>query len=153
MKRIAALPIAALILSASAFAVTFTQGPNQSCAYNTYVISGQLVHRFGCSLIPTDQTYVDGSPVYQSFWADMTANADNSGGTFTGGLWLDRATLVNFTGTYTGNLISNTSATILGIQGGWGSGNVTSAFGVHQIGGYRGSKVSTRYLMAGSGSF
>ena len=152
MNRMTALPIAALILSASAFAVTFTQGSNQSCAYNTYVISGQLVHRLSCSLIPTDQTYSDGSQVYQGFWADMSANADNSGGTFTGGLWLDRSTLVNFSGTYTGSLYTNTQATITGVQGTWNSGNITSVFGLHQIGGYRGSKVTTRYLVAGSGS-
>lgn len=152
MKRIAALPIAALILIASAFAGTFSQGPNQSCAYNTYVISGQIVHRFGCSVIPTDQTYADGSQVYQAFWADMTANAGNTGGTFTGGLWLDRSTFVNFSGTYAGSLYSNTSATIAGLQGTWVTGNVTTVFGTHIIGGGRYGTRTVRYVVAGSGS-
>src|SRR5882724_5509636 len=145
---------AAFVLLAGAAASTpFIQQSNQFCTFQKY--SGDpVINRLSCSLIPTDQTNGDGSQVFQSFYADLVPNADNTGGTFTGTIWLDRVTLVDFSGTYFGSIApfpATTTATITSLSGSWSTGNVTSVFGSHEIGAGRYGKRTVRYLVSGSG--
>ena len=147
MKRIAALPLAALILTASALAATFTEQSNKFCTYRELVINGQNVSRFSCEVIPA--TLDTGAVVTQDFYIDMAPNADNTGGTFTGQFYVDAATIVDFSGNYTGSL-----GTPQSMNGTWAGGFVGATFGVHRVG--NGTRYQPyrymRYVVAGSGS-
>jgi hypothetical protein len=59
MLRITALSIAALILTASAYAETYTEQSNQFCTYHAYVISGTNV----------EQVYVHRHPSNAAGWS------------------------------------------------------------------------------------
>lgn len=145
------LPLLAF-LTVSASATEFTQQANQFCTFQKY--SGSI-NRFSCGVIPTDQTNPDGSQAFQSFYADLTPNADNTGGTFVGKIWLDRVTLVDFSGTYFGTIApfpSETTAMITSLSGSWTTGNVSSVFGTHSVGCGRNCVRTKTYLMAGSGT-
>ena len=152
MKYLIALLIAFVSLNASG-QTAFTQSSNQFCTFQKY--SGNpIINRFSCGVIPTDQTNPDGSQAFQSFYADLTPNADNTGGTFTGQIWLDHVTLVDFSGSYFGSIApfpAQTTATITGLSGTWETGNVTSVFGTHQIGCGRNCLRTKTYLVSGSG--
>ncbi len=145
MKQVAALSITALVLIASAFGTTFTEQSNQFCTYHAYVINGVNVDRYTCTVIPAAMS--DGATTDQAFYADMTPNADDSGGTFAGQFYIDSYTVVSFSGGYTGPKTAPT-----GLTGTWDNGNVTIVFGTHIIGAGRYGPRTVRYLMAGSGS-
>lgn len=152
LKTFATFVIAFLSINASA-QTSFTQQSNQFCSFQKY--SGNpAINRFTCSVIPTDQTNPDGSQAFQSFYADLTPNSDNTGGTFTGQIWLNRVTQVDFTGTYFGSIApfpAQTVATITGLSGTWTTGNVTSTFGTHSVGCGRNCTRIKTYLSSGSG--
>lgn len=140
------LALAALILTARAFATPYTvsQSATQQCQHNNYVINGQNVSRYGCNPM---QAVVNGAGVSQAMYIDETANSDDSGGTFTGGYFLDQYTQVTFTGTYVGHAVAPTS-----LLGSWSTGNVSMTFSTHKVGGGRYGTRTVPYLQSGFGN-
>lgn len=143
----------AVAASAQSTPTNFTQDSNQFCTFQKY--SGNpVINRFSCGVIPTDQTNLDGSQAFQSFYVDLTPNDGNTGGTFVGQIWLNKTTLVDFTGTYFGTIApfpAQTVATITGLSGSWDTGSVTSTFGTHNVGCGRNCTRVKTYLRSGSG--
>ena len=147
------ITLAALMLAScfsGAQTTPFTQSSNQFCTFQDYAfVPGVITHRFTCSVIPAT---VNGTVnVYQSFYADLSPNVDNTGGTLIGQFWIDSSTRIDVTGTYAGSLDSGTSATITSTHLEWATGHVDSVYGTHQVGCGRNCVRTKRYLIAGSG--
>jgi hypothetical protein len=136
--KVLALPILALctLSVARAQSTTFTLGSNVGCSYHLYTFAS----RFTCTGIPA--VLADGTVTTQGFYFDM-----QNDGTFGGTYYTDPYTPRSFTGTYQGP-----QNAVTGMSGAWTGGNITAVFGLHQIGGYRGTKVTVRYLIAGAGA-
>lgn len=137
-----AILLAILPAAANAAPITFTNGANLQCASRTLNTAESTV-RWTCSLIPV--TYSDGTSGYLNFYFDAKAD-----GTFTGSIYRDGVQYAtDWTGTFLGTQRAPGS-----LNGAFTGGTILlENFGLHQRGGYKGTKITVRYVVGGSGSY